>query len=80
MFYINSAINPILYNVMSSKFRDGFKRVFSCCVRGMNHGRNQSSLYYGQAGSGNTGFNTTTNTGFDSNSNNRTFLERMNSR
>ncbi len=28
MFYINSAINPILYNVMSSKFRDGFKRLF----------------------------------------------------
>ena len=28
MFYINSAINPILYNIMSSKFRDGFKRVF----------------------------------------------------
>ncbi|KAJ8942096.1 hypothetical protein NQ318_013385 [Aromia moschata] len=24
MFYINSAVNPILYNVMSSKFRGGF--------------------------------------------------------
>ncbi len=30
MFYINSAINPILYNIMSSKFRNGFKRVFYC--------------------------------------------------
>ena len=30
MFYINSAINPILYNIMSSKFRNGFKRVFHC--------------------------------------------------
>lgn len=27
MFYINSAINPILYNIMSSKFRGGFLRV-----------------------------------------------------
>lgn len=24
MFHINSAINPILYNLMSSKFRGGF--------------------------------------------------------
>jgi hypothetical protein len=28
MIYINSAINPILYNLMSSKFRAGFKRLF----------------------------------------------------
>jgi hypothetical protein len=27
MIYINSAINPILYNLMSSKFRDGFMRL-----------------------------------------------------
>lgn len=27
MFHINSAINPILYNVMSSKFRGGFLRL-----------------------------------------------------
>jgi len=30
MFYINSAINPILYNTMSSRFRERFKRVFGC--------------------------------------------------
>ena len=28
MIYLNSAINPILYNLMSSKFRDGFLRLF----------------------------------------------------
>lgn len=33
MLYINSAINPILYNLMSSKFRIGFCRVCFCCKR-----------------------------------------------
>lgn len=28
MWYLNSAINPILYNLMSSKFRKGFLRLF----------------------------------------------------
>lgn len=27
MLYTNSALNPILYNLMSSKFRDGFRRL-----------------------------------------------------
>ncbi|KAF3421468.1 hypothetical protein E2986_02604 [Frieseomelitta varia] len=27
MFYLNSAINPILYNLMSTKFREGFLRL-----------------------------------------------------
>lgn len=27
MLYLNSAINPILYNLMSSKFRDGFRKL-----------------------------------------------------
>lgn len=31
MLYLNSAINPILYNLMSSKFRDGFRRL--CGIR-----------------------------------------------
>lgn len=30
MLYINSAINPILYNLMSSKFRDGFLKLIGC--------------------------------------------------
>lgn len=30
MLYLNSAMNPILYNLMSSKFRDGFLRLLYC--------------------------------------------------
>ena len=30
MLYLNSAINPILYNLMSSKFRDGFLLLLGC--------------------------------------------------
>ncbi|XP_076373356.1 QRFP-like peptide receptor [Tachypleus tridentatus] len=30
MFYVNSAVNPILYNVISSNFREGFMRLFDC--------------------------------------------------
>lgn len=33
MMYINSAINPILYNLMSSKFRIGFCKVCICYKR-----------------------------------------------
>lgn len=33
MLYLNSAINPILYNIMSSKFRKGFQKLWcSCCL------------------------------------------------
>lgn len=49
MLYLNSAINPILYNLMSSKFRDGFMRL--CGVK-----RCKKSL--GRKGT----FNTTTST------------------
>ena len=31
MFYINSACNPILYNVFSTKFRNAFKKLCACC-------------------------------------------------
>ncbi|KAG1699651.1 Growth hormone secretagogue receptor type 1 [Nymphon striatum] len=40
LLYLNSAINPMLYNVISSKFRKGFKRQLFCeCVQNKNgHG------------------------------------------
>lgn len=33
MHYLNSALNPILYNLMSSKFREGFLRLLGCKSR-----------------------------------------------
>ena len=30
MIYINSAINPVLYNAMSVKFRRAFKKILTC--------------------------------------------------
>ncbi|OXA52588.1 Growth hormone secretagogue receptor type 1, partial [Folsomia candida] len=32
MLYLNSSINPVLYNVMSSKFREAFFKVLGCPV------------------------------------------------
>ncbi|ODN00182.1 Growth hormone secretagogue receptor type 1 [Orchesella cincta] len=32
MLYFNSAINPILYNVMSSKFREAFLKALGCTI------------------------------------------------
>ncbi|XP_039962092.1 uncharacterized protein LOC120775783 [Bactrocera tryoni] len=38
MLYLNSALNPILYNLMSSKFRTGFWRlIISCCNKHRKH-------------------------------------------
>ena len=39
MVYMNSAINPILYNAMSVKFRRAFKRLLYC-------GKRQEKCYY----------------------------------
>ncbi|XP_063388367.1 orexin receptor type 2-like [Cydia fagiglandana] len=36
MCYVNSAINPVIYNFMSEKFRHEFKRAF-CCSTGSVH-------------------------------------------
>ncbi|PSN38047.1 hypothetical protein C0J52_24750 [Blattella germanica] len=56
MTYLNSAINPILYNIMSSKFRDGFIRL---C--GLRHKPNNDILL-GRKGTFNTTSTTTTTT------------------
>lgn len=45
MLYLNSAMNPILYNLMSSKFREGFLRVLKCQKR-----NNSKSLVAGRNG------------------------------
>ncbi|XP_015108917.1 orexin receptor type 2 isoform X2 [Diachasma alloeum] len=37
--YANSAINPIIYNFMSGKFRKEFRRSFQCTPRGSNDRR-----------------------------------------
>lgn len=41
MLYINSAINPILYNLMSSKFRIGFCKVCICYKRSSEKTQNR---------------------------------------
>ena len=43
MVYLNSAINPILYNLMSSKFRGGFLRLFGFRGRFTRQGTVSSS-------------------------------------
>nr|AWT50629.1 neuropeptide receptor [Diaphorina citri] len=42
LLYLNSAINPILYNIMSSKFRKGFKKLI-----GIRHVNNRKFTYTG---------------------------------
>jgi len=54
MTYINSAINPILYNLMSSKFRDGFLRL--CGLRT----KRRLKFHLGRKGTFNTTSTTTT--------------------
>ncbi|OXU28377.1 hypothetical protein TSAR_002231 [Trichomalopsis sarcophagae] len=39
LYYANSAINPLIYNFMSGKFRREFKRTFCCPRGGGSHNR-----------------------------------------
>lgn len=63
MLYLNSAINPILYNLMSSKFREGFMKLLKInklmrCSRSLRETMQRRDT-----------FNTTTSTGFSSSQN-----------
>ncbi|XP_045780477.1 thyrotropin-releasing hormone receptor-like isoform X1 [Maniola jurtina] len=63
MLYLNSAINPILYNLMSSKFREGFVKLLRInklmrCGRNLRENMQRRDT-----------FNTTTSTGFSSSQN-----------
>lgn len=63
MLYLNSAINPILYNLMSSKFREGFVKLLRInklmkCSRNFRQNMQRRDT-----------FNTTTSTGFSSSQN-----------
>lgn len=63
MLYLNSAINPILYNLMSSKFREGFMKLLRInklmrCSRTLRETMQRRDT-----------FNTTTSTGFSSSQN-----------
>ena len=37
MFYINSALNPILYHILSTKFQTAFKRCLCCWISSTRH-------------------------------------------
>lgn len=63
MLYLNSAINPILYNLMSSKFREGFVKLLRI-NKLMRCGRNLRANMQRR-----DTFNTTTSTGFSSSQN-----------
>uniref|UniRef100_A0A1I8HJP5 G_PROTEIN_RECEP_F1_2 domain-containing protein n=1 Tax=Macrostomum lignano TaxID=282301 RepID=A0A1I8HJP5_9PLAT len=52
--YFNSAINPIVYTFMSSRFRTEFLKIFSCCQRCQSAGAGGGS---GTRGVGNGGGN-----------------------
>ncbi|XP_037296063.1 growth hormone secretagogue receptor type 1 isoform X2 [Manduca sexta] len=63
MLYLNSAINPILYNLMSSKFREGFVKLLKI-NKLMRYSRNLRETMQRR-----DTFNTTTSTGFSSSQN-----------
>ncbi|XP_062445234.1 thyrotropin-releasing hormone receptor-like [Rhea pennata] len=45
--YLNSAINPIIYNLMSRKFRAAFRKIWRCEQRSTeNHPSYTASVYY----------------------------------
>ncbi|XP_034113807.2 growth hormone secretagogue receptor type 1 isoform X1 [Drosophila albomicans] len=49
MLYLNSAMNPILYNLMSSKFRSGFWRLLLSCLGQHTHHHHRHHHHHAQA-------------------------------
>ncbi|XP_012253675.2 orexin receptor type 2-like isoform X2 [Athalia rosae] len=58
--YANSAVNPLIYNFMSGKFRKEFRRTFCCPTRG--GGSNGRGAYKLARGGSTPGFRSNTNT------------------
>nr|XP_004177124.5 thyrotropin-releasing hormone receptor-like [Taeniopygia guttata] len=45
--YLNSAINPIIYNLMSQKFRAAFRKLYKCQEKSAEHpARSSTPVYY----------------------------------
>ncbi|EDV48273.2 growth hormone secretagogue receptor type 1 isoform X1 [Drosophila erecta] len=70
MLYLNSAMNPILYNLMSTKFRRGFKRLCQDAGRLLLElvtlGRRKENSSRGRRGTLSLGMGTNTNTNTNS--------------
>ncbi|KAH8346715.1 hypothetical protein KR084_008530 [Drosophila pseudotakahashii] len=70
MLYLNSAMNPILYNLMSTKFRRGFKRLCQDAGRLLldlvTLGRRKENSSRGRSGTLSLGMGTNTNTNTNS--------------
>ncbi|XP_067618589.1 growth hormone secretagogue receptor type 1 isoform X2 [Eurosta solidaginis] len=84
MFYLNSAINPILYNLMSTKFRKGFLRIaknaWHALALSLSCGRYTMKSIRSRNGTFN-GMNTNTNTNtVNSNATTSSILSRQSNR
>lgn len=86
MLYLNSAMNPILYNLMSTKFRKGFARLCHDAGRFLlklltlgrsNHGAND---FNGRSGTVSTGTGTNTNSSNATAATNSSILSRSSNR
>lgn len=73
MLYMNSAINPILYNIMSSKFRNGFFRL--CGIK-----QCRKRCTYRTEGNRRSTFNTTSSTQTSSQNTSDSFWSRYSNR
>nr|XP_022914652.1 orexin receptor type 2-like isoform X1 [Onthophagus taurus]XP_022914653.1 orexin receptor type 2-like isoform X1 [Onthophagus taurus] len=43
--YVNSAVNPLIYNFMSKKFRKEFKKSFECCTKAGRQKRKDTFVF-----------------------------------